>query len=207
MAAQQPVHGEALLATSTDVVETSATTQQDEEELIERARALDSDAWSTLYKRHHAKIYRYMLIQTNNSAVAEDLAAEVFLRAVRSIRGFQFRGFSLAPWLYRIGHHVAIDHFRRAPRPTVEITEMPSQRNDGDPEEALARSQDVAELRQALRQLHDEQRQVLLLRFVQGLSTHEVAESIGKSDQAVKALQYRALNGLRRLLRDDGSTS
>jgi len=207
MAAQQPVHGEALLATSTDVVETSATTQQDEEELIERARALDSDAWSTLYERHHAKIYRYMLIQTNNSAVAEDLAAEVFLRAVRSIGGFQFRGFSLAPWLYRIGHHVAIDHFRRAPRPTVEITEMPSQRNDGDPEEALARSQDVAELRQALRQLHEEQRQVLLLRFVQGLSTHEVAESIGKSDQAVKALQYRALNGLRRLLRDDGSTS
>ncbi len=207
MAAQQPVHEEQLVATSTDVVETSDPAPQDEEDLIERARALDSDAWSTLYERHHSKIYRYMLMQTSNPTVAEDLAAEVFLRAVRSIGGFQFRGFSLAPWLYRIGHHVAIDHFRRAPRPTVEITEMPSQRPDGDPEAALARSQDMAELQQALRQLHDEQRQVLLLRFIQGLSAREVAESIGKSEQAVKALQYRALNGLRRLLRDGESAS
>jgi RNA polymerase sigma-70 factor (ECF subfamily) len=175
----------------------------DEPALIERAKEHDQKAISELYKRHVQSIYRYIYYRVGDVNVAEDLTADVFLRALEGLAGFTYRGIPFSAWLYRIAHARVMDHFRRQTRREhLPLDERLVGVTEG-PQIALETKLDYEELQSALVQLTTDQQQVIILKFVEGLSNAEVARILGKSEGAVKSLQHRALNSLQRIMRKE----
>jgi RNA polymerase sigma-70 factor (ECF subfamily) len=168
--------------------------------VFEAAREYDPAVLAEIYDQYSAKIYSYIYHRTGDRELAEDLTADVFLRALEAIQNKKGWTSSLQGWLYRIAHNLVVDHFRR------------QSKREGPPlNERIAASDDrslqIAErilagekLRAALQHLTEDQQQVIILKFVEDLSNREVAEIIGKTEGAVKALQHRGLAALRRIL-------
>jgi RNA polymerase sigma-70 factor (ECF subfamily) len=170
-----------------------------EEALVERARALDDRAWAEIYERHAEQVYGYIYYRVGDQHVAEDLAADVFVKAVSGIRGYSYRGTPLLAWLYRIAHNVTADYRKAAARKaqrtaTDELEGIESARD------ALGEHDERTDMLAAIRRLTEDQQQVVILRFYKGLSNAQVARIMGKPEGAIKALQARALKSLRRLL-------
>ncbi len=157
-----------------------------------------------LYARYMDPIYRYIYFRISEAVEAEDLTEEVFVRAWEALPQYQHGKHPFKSWLYRIAHNLVIDHHRKQRPVSVPDLDL-YDHQDGAPshEEQLVRKQDAALLANALQQLGEEEQQVLLLRFVEGLSHREVAEVIGKSEGACRVIQHRALatlyNSLSRL--------
>ena len=175
----------------------------DESRLIEQAKQHDPDAISELYNRHVDRIYQYVRSRTDDAASAEDITADVFLRALESLAVFNDRGVPFVAWLYRIAQARVIDHWRHTQRrATVAF-------DDHDLPEWLA-AEDVAnvdilqqgQVLAGLQRLTEEQQQVINLKFMQGLSNAEIARIMDKTEGAIKALQRRGLETLARLLND-----
>ncbi|MSP11748.1 MAG: sigma-70 family RNA polymerase sigma factor [Chloroflexi bacterium] len=181
-----------------------ATPGTEEEELIRRAKAYETNAFSEIYDRYYQSIFTYIYYRVDDTLVAEDLAAEVFVKALEAIHSFIFRGVPFSAWLYRIAGNLVIDHYRRRPNAVIGLDESFPARGDGlheDVEKRLTREA----LRSALKILTGEQQQVVVLKFVDGLSNAEVAEIMGKSEGAIKALQHRAIVALGRIMGANGS--
>jgi RNA polymerase sigma-70 factor (ECF subfamily) len=174
--------------------------QHDEAQLIRRAKAGDCDAFAAIYDQHHPAIYRYVLCRVSTAAVAEDLASEVFVRLVESIDDFTYQGRPLLAWLYTIARNLVHDHHRRRARTETVSLDDGLAASCADPESSAILTLDQEWLAGALRQLTDEQRQVILLRFFEGLDNETVAHIMDKSYGAVKALQHRGLEALRRAM-------
>jgi RNA polymerase sigma-70 factor (ECF subfamily) len=173
---------------------------QDEATLIERAKRLDRAALSELYKRHVQAIYRYVYYRVGDVEVAEDLVSEVFLKALEGIESFTYRGVPFASWLYRIARARVIDYFRRqAKRDYLPLDETLVAGKVEPYIEGEARLQHE-ELRLAIARLTEDQQQVIILRFIEGLSNATVAQILGKTEGAVKSLQHRALASLQRIM-------
>lgn len=173
--------------------------QDDESVLIRRSQEKDADAFAELYRRHFDNVYRYVAFQLGNSSEAEDITAEVFLRAYRAIGGYKARGVPLSAWLFRIAHNCVIDYRRRL-RPSVPLDMVSELCDKSKPNELLEERLAREELSSALQQLTEAQRQVLALKFGAGLCNAEVARVMGKSEGAIKALQHAGLESLRRKL-------
>ena len=139
--------------------------------------------------------------------LAEDLVSETFLRALRRIDSFTWQGRDFAAWLVTIARNLIADHFKsgryRLEITTEDILESgPAQTTDG-PESLVLDSLTNATLLSAVKKLNPEQQECIVLRFLQGLSVNETALAMGKNDGAIKALQYRAVRALARLLPED----
>ncbi len=171
-----------------------------EEELIRRAQRFDQDALSWLYQLYYPKLYNYAYLQLSDVQQAEDLASEVLLRVLESLKDYRFQGVPVAAWVFRIARNHLIDlHRRRQRRPQVTLYEgIPNA--DASPHDAAERSIAQGELRLALSHLTEEQRQVIILKFVEGMDNSSVARVLGRSEGAVKSLQHRALVSLRKIL-------
>ncbi len=167
-----------------------------EEALIKQAQAKSPEAWSLIYERYFNRIYSYVYYRLRNRELAEDLASQVFVEALSGIGRYRYTGRPLLAWLYRIAHNITVDHIRRASRDPARQA-LPEEIHGGDSTEALAEKTDIF---QALERLRPEQQQVVILRFMEGLTSNEVASVMRKSEAAVKALQVRALQALRREL-------
>jgi RNA polymerase sigma-70 factor (ECF subfamily) len=176
----------------------------EEIELIRRAKQGDSTAFSEIYDRHQPAIYRYVFYQVGDAAVAEDLTGEVFVRLVEKIDGFKYRGRPLLAWLYTIARNLITDYHRRAAR--SEALPLDTQLENGRPglDETVEYRLTQRRLAAAITALTGDQRQVILLKFVEGLDNETVAQVLGKSVGAVKILQHRALAALRRILERNG---
>lgn len=173
-----------------------------DEQLLDRARAYDAEALAAIYDRYEAKIYSYVYHRVGNPSVAQDLTSQVFLRMLEAIQGERAWKTSFSGWLYRIAHNLVIDHYRRRGRATqVSFDDVPTLvAKTDDPEHAAERMLAAEGLRTAINRLTEEQAQVVTLRFLEDLSIAEVAAAMGKTEGAVKALQYRAVMSLRRLM-------
>jgi len=170
------------------------------ERLVEEAQAYSQEAWAQIYDAYYVKLFDYCYLRTGDRAAAEDLAADVYLEALRGIRRYRYRGVPLSAWLYRIARNLTADHLRRAGgRPTVSLGEDPGHAQLRAPDET-DRSALWQEVRAALRRLTEDQQQVIILRFFQGLSHEETAAVMGRRPGAVRALQNRALTALRRIM-------
>ncbi len=179
--------------------------EQDEEaELIARARASDRAAWDEIFQRHYRRVFVFVYCRVGDAAAAEDLAAEVFLEAWRGIQGFNYRGVPLLSWLYRIAHNLLADFLSRRNRAQTQPLNEDSRHVAQAPDEAerVAVWQSIAA---AFRRLTREQQQVLVNRFMEGLSIAETAALMGKNENAVKALEFRALKSVRRILGREGA--
>ena len=168
-------------------------------ELVEAARRLSDEAWAEIYRRHVQQVYAYIYYRLGDQHTAEDLAADVFVKALAGINGYVWRGTPLLAWLYRIAHNVTADHRKAAAKRAL--------RQSGEPAEDLPEREDRLgaldarrDMLGAIRALTEEQQQVIILRFYQGMSNAEVAKVMGKPEGAVKALQSRGLRSLRRVL-------
>jgi len=176
---------------------------QDEAQLIRQAKQGDPAAFTAIYDRCQPAIYRYILRQVSDVTTAEDLTGEVFVRMVEKIEQFTYRGHPILSWLYTIARNLVNDYHRRAGRVQYTLPSEPLTSREIDPEDAVARRLTEDQLQAAIAQLTESQRQVILLKFIEGLDNETVAVTLGKTVGAVKSLQHRALAALRRILTAD----
>ncbi|MBC7235158.1 MAG: sigma-70 family RNA polymerase sigma factor [Chloroflexi bacterium] len=174
--------------------------RDDEQALLMRAREYDLAALGELYDRYSPKIYTYMLYHTGDQELAEDLTANVFTKMLDAIQSSKAWEQSFSGWLYRIAHNQVVDHFRRDSRYTKQPLD---ERLPLDGQDLLAQAEDSISserVREAMAHLTEEQQMVIVLKFFEERSNLEVAEIMGKTEGAIKSLQYRALAALRRHL-------
>lgn len=177
---------------------------QEEHDLIRRAQDYDPIAFGEIYERYYSGVYKYIYYRVGEQSLAEDVTMEVFAKAMESIDGFAFRGVPFSAWLYRIASNLVVDHFRRQPnQPAISLEEKLVSAVEHP---ALQLDEEFSHfvLRAALSELTDDQQQVIILKFVDGLSNLEVAQILGKTEGAVKSLQHRALAALGRVLGERG---
>lgn len=161
---------------------------------LTRLKRRDAQAWSDVFEEHHVLVFRSVLAQVRDTPVAEDITAQVFLEAMQGIGRYRDRGKPLSAWLLTIARHRSTDWLRRQRREQQALSReaalAPAETHAALPGDAYA----------LLEPLTPEQREVVALRFIEGLSLDEVASATGRSPGAVKSLQHRALRQLRSAL-------
>ncbi len=175
---------------------------QDEHSLVREAQQGNAGAFAKIYETYFDRVFRYVVVRVGNTAEAEDITQDVFLRALDSIRSFQWRGVPFSAWLFRIAHNLLTDRLRSRGR-HEEIAlddEMPLADTRQDPSAFVEIKISVEQMLVSMQNLTDAQRQVLALRFGSGLSITETAEAMKKNEGAIKALQHSAVQALRRHL-------
>jgi len=185
---------------------TSEAASYDEAEitrLVEGAAGGDFEAFGELYNVYLDRIYRYVLYQVKDKMTAEDLIEEIFVKAWKAIGSYRGKGQAFSSWLYRIAHNYLVDYFRKSQKrksldiETAATVASPEQESAEQESERKAVRQELLE---AISCLRDNQRQVILLKFVEGLDNREISQIMGKSQGAVRILQMRALTTLRKRL-------
>lgn len=170
--------------------------------LVELARAGDKEAFGLLYDHYQASVYRFLYYRTRSQTLAEDLTSETFFRALRSMNGFRWQGKDFGAWLMTIARNLTMDHYK-AGRTRLELTTEDMSPHDDTtegPEGAVIAGLTNEVLLKALTELPVEQRECLIMRFLQGLSIAETAKALDRSDGAVKQLQLRGVRNLAKLL-------
>jgi RNA polymerase sigma-70 factor (ECF subfamily) len=169
-------------------------------QVVQRAQAYEEAALSTLYSTYYPRIYNYAFLHLGDVQSAEDLASEVMLKLLESIQKYQFRGMPFSAWVFRIARNKLIDlHRRRRRRGEVDLTE-PLAAMQISPQALAERALDRGQIQLALKYLTEEQRQVIVLKFIEGFDNGSIARILGRSEGAVKSLQHRALHSLRRIM-------
>lgn len=170
-----------------------------EQNLLERARRLDESALSEIHTRYYAEIYRYALYRTSRAEVAEDVASEVFMRLLEAVHTGRAPQTTVRGWLFGVAHNLVADYFRAAPRESAELDE--SLAAPSTPAAEAEFNWQRAQVQTAMRQLTREQQHALTLRFADGFSVEETAGVMGKTPNAVRVLQFRAVEALKRVLK------
>ena len=170
--------------------------------LVELARTGDADAFGLLYDHYQSSVYRFLFYRTRSVQLAEDLTSETFFRALRSMNNFRWQGKDFGAWLMTIARNLATDHFK-AGRTRLELTTEDMSAHDDateGPEATVLAGLTNEILLGALKSLPDEQRDCLIMRFLQGMSIAETAAVLGRSDGAIKQLQLRGVRNLAKLM-------
>lgn len=169
-------------------------------ELIARAKAGDAGAFGEIYSRYAGLILRYLYARVREPESAQDLTQEVFVRVIKGINGFEYRGEkSFLGWLYTIAGNVLIGQARRKRALSTPLDENLELVDPRGQEAVLSIFERVA-LWQAIDQLTADQQQVLTLKFFADMTNQEIAVALSRSEGAVKALQHRALHALQQIL-------
>jgi RNA polymerase sigma-70 factor (ECF subfamily) len=171
-------------------------TTEDERLLIEAAQA-DPARFVEIYERYVDRIYSFVSRRAENRAVAEDITSQVFEQALGAIGRFEWRGVPVSVWLFRIASNALADHWREHSRAVQEARGVPDPLELEDIERRIA-------LYQQVERLPDLQRRVIQLRFVEEKSIRDVAAALERSEGAVKQLQLRALENLRKSMGSHG---
>jgi RNA polymerase sigma-70 factor (ECF subfamily) len=167
--------------------------EADERLLIEAAQK-DPARFAELYELNFERVYAYVVQRVRDRAETEDLTAEVFHQALANLKRFEWRGIPFAAWLFRIAANLMSDRWQRSGREVADDTQLDSaQANPTEIEDVERR----ATLYRLVDTLPNEQRRVVVLRFVEQKSIKEVAREVRKTEGAVKQLQFRALTNLR----------
>jgi RNA polymerase sigma-70 factor (ECF subfamily) len=171
--------------------------------LVQMAQDGDSQAFGSLYELYVDRIYRYVFFRVTDEQAAEDLTAQVFCKAWENLHRYRPTGAPFAAWLYTIAHNAVIDHYRTR-KSLVSLDDITWLASELPlPDEQAELRFDLENVGEALRLLTDEQQHVLLLKFMGGMSTAEIADHLGKRPGAVRALQMRGLQALARILGEE----
>ena len=179
-------------------------------DLVHAAQQGDTSAFGRLYDRYVDVVYRYVLFRLGDRDLAEDVTSETFLRALRRITSVSYQGRDVGAWFVTIARNIVLDHVKssrfRLEVVTDEVTEPSSapysvgaSTQIGPEQEAITRAT-RAELLRCVAELGDDQRECIILRFLQGLSVAETAQIMNRNEGAIKALQHRAVRRLAQLL-------
>ncbi len=169
--------------------------------LLTQAQAGDAEAFGKLYDRYLDSVFRYVYFRVGSRQLAEDLTQEAFLRAWRRITSFTWQGRDLGAWLVTIARNLVADHFKSG-RYRLEITtcDVSDVSEHVTPETLALDGLTHRALYEAIKCLSSEQEECIVLRFLQEFSVAQTAQVMGRNEGAVKALQYRAIRSLARLL-------
>lgn len=168
---------------------------------VEKAIKGDQQAFAQIYDAYLDSIYRFVYMRVEDQQTAEDIAANVFLKAWEKLQDYQQRGLPFRAWLFRIARNAVIDHYRTR----KEVAPLEAVVNTFD-ESAVPVSEKVGsqieteKILKLMNELTEDQRNVLSLKLVHGLDTEEVAKALGKRQGAVRALQMRGLQALAKLM-------
>ncbi len=180
-------------------------------ELVHAAQAGDTAAFGKLYDQYVDTVFRYVLFRLGDRELAEDVTSETFLRALRRISSISYQGRDVGAWFITIARNLILDHVKssryRREITTAEVAEagtLPFPGHDraaeSGPEHQVLAMATKDELFRCIEALGDDQRDCIVLRFLQGLSVSETADIMNRNDGAVKALQHRAVRRLAQLL-------
>jgi RNA polymerase sigma-70 factor (ECF subfamily) len=172
--------------------------------LVRAAQTGDGEAFGQLYDRYVDIVHRYIAYRVTNHALAEDLTSETFLRALRRISSYTWQGRDFGAWLVTIARNLIADHFKssryKLELATSDLVEAGAERSSEGPENEVLTGITNTTLFEAVKKLGAEQQECIVLRFLQGMSVAETAAILGKNENAIKALQYRAVKSLGRML-------
>ncbi|MFC4001722.1 sigma-70 family RNA polymerase sigma factor [Prauserella oleivorans] len=180
-------------------------------ELVRAAQRGDTAAFGRLYDRYVDGVYRYVLLRVGDRHLAEDVTSETFLRALRRITSISYQGRDVGAWFTTIARNLVLDHVKssrfRLEIVTDEVTDsgaVPLGNGTGHgapgPEQQVISKNTNDELLRCIADLGDDQRECIILRFIQGFSVAETARIMERNEGAVKALQHRAVRRLAKLL-------
>ena len=161
-----------------------------EERLLIEAARRDPSRFGELYDEHFHRVYVFVARKVATRADAEDITAEVFRHALGAIKEFEWRGVPFAAWLYRIAANEIADYYAKRTREMEKQFAEPTKSEEVEIEQR-------ASLYRSVDRLPPDQRRVIVMRFAEGKSIREIAEDLGRSEGAVKQLQWRALQTLR----------
>lgn len=177
------------------------TTELDPDALLARACQFDPQALEALHDHFYPQVYRYVFYRLDDAQACEDITAEVFLRLLDVLKKNGKSIQSVRGWLFGTANHLVMDHYRKKYRHQDENLDHHHELPDHHtPEHIAEANQDVQEVQMAMCNLTEDQQHVIALRFSQEFSLEETARIMGKTVNAVKVLQYRALAALRRQL-------
>ena len=181
------------------------TAPVDIDELVKEAQEGTAAAFAGLYEHFFDSVFRYVSFKTGSQTDAEDITSAVFLKMLVSIRSFKWKGHPFSSWLFRIAHNLIVDDFRQKGR--RKAVPMNSAHDVGSSDIDMSHHLEVelamGDVRTAMRDITDLQREVISLRFAAGLSVSETARAVRKKENAVKALQHAALKKLKRILNQE----
>jgi RNA polymerase sigma-70 factor (ECF subfamily) len=173
------------------------------DELVDRAAHRDADAFRALYEHFAPRLYRFVLIRVRHASDAEDLVQRIFVKMIEALPRYEQRGLPFAAWVFRLARNAVID-FERTRRPTDDLDLLADvDAGQPGPDDLAERSVERERLLVAMRGLTADQRDVVTLRFFGGLSAAEIGALLGKREGSIRALQFRALDALRRALDAD----
>jgi RNA polymerase sigma-70 factor (ECF subfamily) len=179
-------------------LDTSANVSPDDERFLIEAAQADPARFAELYDRYIDRVYAYVSRRAGNRSEAEDITSAVFEQALTHLPKFEWRGVPFVAWLFRIAANALADHWKREGRDSHDLPpDVPDEREHQEIERRLG-------LFQLVDRLPDAQRQVIQMRFVEERSIREVAAALDRSEGAVKQLQLRALDTLRKGMAHDG---
>ena len=171
-------------------------------DLVHAAQDGDRSAFARLYDRYVDVVFRYVLFRVGDRELAEDVTSETFLRALRRIESVSYQGRDVGAWFVTIARNLVLDHVKssrfRLEVATAEVDD--SRPADSGPEQQVLSKVTRTALLECVGQLGDDQRECIVLRFLQGLSVAETAKVMARNEGAVKALQHRAVRRLAQLL-------
>lgn len=172
----------------------------DEQDLLQRARSFENQALAEIYDRFSPGLYRYAMRLLGDSILAEECLGDTFSRLLQSLKSHRGPRDHLQAYLYRIAHNWITDHYRKTPPPMIPIEDTEPADPGPTPEKVVAMRHQTQRVRAAMLQLTPDQRQVLILRFLEEWNIEQVAAALGKPEGAVKSLQHRGLAAMKKLL-------
>jgi RNA polymerase sigma-70 factor (ECF subfamily) len=179
-----------------------------EDRLLSQASRGDQTAVTEIYERYFPAMYQFIRLQVDDPGLAEDITSEVFFKFVDTVGGRSGPSQSLRGWLFRVARNEIYQHYGKIRQfPTSTLDDWLSTPSEGDLEVQFIHSVDLERARQALRMLAPDQREVLILRFVEELDLQETAAIMGKNVGAIKSLQFRAISTLRQILGESNVTT
>ena len=175
-----------------------------DQQLLIQAQKLEPDALKALHERFYETVARYIQFKVGNPRTVEDLCGDVFVRILEGLQ--QGRGWRESPqgWIMGIARNVVADFYRRRERMTeVALNPNLTSSRQTDPTYHALQNETHRQLKAAIDQLTEEQRDVILMRFMEGVDIKSVANAINKSPGAVKGLQYRAMKALAEIMENE----
>ena len=171
--------------------------------IVAQAKPLDKQDLVEIYEDLSPALYRYAVRLLGSRDIAEDCVSETFSRFLRAIRDGAEPKENVRAYLYRVAHNWIIDHYRRSRETTQPLDSEEPVDTSTNPSRVVAEEHEHQRVRNALLRLPPDQQQVIALRFLEELSHEEVAVILGKTVEATRSIQYRALTSLRQLLREE----
>jgi len=178
---------------------------QEEQSLVLLAQKHDKEAFAKLYEQNFDKIYRFVYLKVGNSAEAEDMTQQVFIKALKSIASYKWKDVPFSAWLFRIAHNHVIDYYRRQSKRQTAPLEDYMAIDSSNTQKEVEDKEEVAKLISASKKLTKLQQQVIAMRFIGELPIAEVARIMGKTQGAIKALQHSAVANLRKILTEESN--